>query len=87
MLSNLKRKTNDKMKANSKVKLFIVLAISLIALLLTVSVWQLVEIHKKQNELNAKQAEVERLADMLEYYKEHKDNQTSDGSEILEGEH
>lgn len=72
------------MKANSKVKLFIALAIALIAILLIVSVWQLTEINKKQKELNAKQVEVQRLTDMVNYYKEHKGNQTSDGNELIE---
>lgn len=72
------------MKANSKVKLFIALAIALIAILLIVSVWQLTEINKKQKELNAKQVEVQRLTDLVDYYKEHKGNQTSDGNKLIE---
>lgn len=72
------------MKANSKVKLFIALAIALIAILLIVSVWQLTEINKKQKELNAKQVEVQRLTDLVDYYKEHKGNQISDGNELIE---
>ena len=72
------------MKANSKVKLFIALAIALIAILLIVSVWQLTEINKKQKELNAKQVEVQRLTDLVDYYKEHKGNPTSDGNELIE---
>ncbi len=70
------------MKANSKVKMVISLAIILIVALFVISVFQLVAINKKQRELSAKQTEVERLTNMLEYYKEHKNNETGDGSDI-----
>lgn len=71
------------MKATSKVKWFISLAIAFIALLLVGSVWQLVAINKKQQIINAQQAEIERLNNMNKYYEDHdKNGSTSGGSEI-----
>ena len=71
------------MKANAKVKSIIALAILLIVCLLVVSVWQLVAINKKQNQLNAQQAEISRLNDKLKYYKDHIESGPSgDGSDI-----
>lgn len=71
------------MKANAKVKSIIALAILLIVCLLVVFVWQLVAINKKQNQLNAQQAEISRLNDKLKYYEDHIESGPSgDGSDI-----
>lgn len=76
------------MKANAKVKSIIALAILLIVCLLVVSIWQLVAINKKQNQLNAQQVEISRLNDKLKYYEDHnKTGPSGDGSNItVEGE-
>ena len=75
------------MKANSKVKLIVLLAISLVAILLICSVWQIVAINKKQKQIHQQQIEIERLTNMLEYLKKNNTTPTEGGSEILvEGE-
>lgn len=75
------------MKATSKVKLFISLAIVFIVILLAGSVWQLVAINKKQKIINAQQAEIERLTNMNKYYEEHEKNGSNPGgSEITQAE-
>ena len=71
------------MKANSKVKSIVFLAFMLIALLLVISIFQLVDINKKQKQLQAQQAEIERLSDLENYYKNHQPSQG--GSDIDAG--
>ena len=75
------------MKANSKVKLIVLLAVSLVAILLIISVWQIVAINKKQKQIYQQQIEIERLTNMLEYLKKNNTPPPEGGSEILvEGE-
>lgn len=59
------------MKANSKVKLVFSLAILLIVMFLVISIWQLVVINKKQQQIESQRQEISRLTDLNDYYKNH----------------
>lgn len=74
------------MKANSKVKLVFSLAILLIVMFLVISIWQLVVINKKQQQIESQRQEISRLTDLNDYYKNHT-NPSGDGKDLTtEGE-
>ena len=69
------------MKANSKVKLVFSLAILLIVMFLVISIWQLVVINKKQQQIESQRQEISRLTDLNDYYKNHT-APSGDGSDL-----
>ncbi len=66
-----------------RTKLFIILAVCIIALLLIISVAQIVSINNKERELNRQQTEIDRLTNELNYY-ENQSNANSNVEEDLE---
>ena len=74
------------MKANSKVKLVFSLAILLIVMFFVISIWQLVVINKKQQQIESQRQEISRLTDLNDYYKNHT-TPSGDGRDLTtEGE-
>lgn len=74
------------MKSNqSKIKLFIFLAITFILFLLVSSVALLVSISATQKTIKQQKAEIEKLENQIEYYKQ-LENQESPDYEITEEE-
>lgn len=69
------------MKINqAKVKLFVIVAVAIIALLLLVTLWQIFMINKTRNDINSQRARITELQNEIDYYKNN--NQTGGDVEI-----
>lgn len=66
------------MTQSKKAKLFIFLAISVIVILFIISIAQIVSLNNKERELQAQQAEIDRLNDALDYYDNQNQGSDSD---------
>jgi cell division protein FtsL len=74
------------MQANRKVKLIIVLAITLIAFLLISSISLLVSIFATQNKINEQNAEIEKLNNQIKYYEQIQNQEEPDFNIETDGE-
>ena len=74
------------MQANRKVKLIIVLAITLIAFLLISSISLLVSIFSTQNKINEQNAEIEKLNNQIKYYEQIQNQEEPDFNIETDGE-
>ncbi len=72
-------------KSTKQIKLFIFLAIALIALLLFISIVQIISINSKQQEIARQKAEIDRLNNELGYYQSNEDKNI-DNEIIIDGE-
>ena len=66
------------MSQTKKTKLFIFLAIAIIALLLIISIAQIVSINNKQREIDSQRLEIDRLNSELNYYENQKSDNIDD---------
>lgn len=66
------------MNQTKKTKLFIFLAIAIIALLLIISIAQIVSINSKQREIDNQRLEIDRLNNELNYYENQKTDNNDD---------
>ena len=66
------------MSQTKKTKLFIFLAIMIIALLLIISIAQIVSINSKQREIDSQRLEIDRLNNELNYYENQKTDNNDD---------
>ena len=66
------------MNQTKKTKLFIFLAIAIIALLLIISNAQIVSINSKQREIDSQRLEIDRLNNELNYYENQKTDNNDD---------
>ncbi len=66
------------MNQTKKTKLFIFLAIAIIALLLIISIAQIVSINSKQREIDSQRLEIDRLNNELNYYENQKTDNNDD---------
>ena len=66
------------MNQTKKTKLFIFLAIMIIALLLIISIAQIVSINSKQREIDNQRLEIDRLNNELNYYENQKTDNNDD---------
>lgn len=66
------------MNQTKKTKLFIFLAIMIIALLLIISIAQIVSINSKQREIDSQRLEIDRLNNELNYYENQKTDNNDD---------
>ncbi len=66
------------MNQTKKTKLFIFLAIAIIALLLIISIAQIVSINSKQREIDNQHLEIDRLNNELNYYENQKTDNNDD---------
>ncbi len=77
----------EKNQVSKKIKLVIILAISLVALFLIISIFQIVAIHNKKDRLKAQQEEINSLHNQREYYDNYINNDNKDDYyEITAGE-
>ena len=74
------------MQPNKKVKLIIVLAITLIAFLLISSIALLVSIFATQNKINEQNAEIEKLNNQIKYYEQIQNQEDPDFDINTDGE-
>ena len=74
------------MQPNKKVKLIIVLAITLIAFLLVSSIALLVSIFATQNKINEQNAEIEKLNNQIKYYEQIQNQEDPDFDINTDGE-
>lgn len=73
------------MEGNKKrAKLFTLGAIAIIALLLIVTIFQIVFINKKNDELERQRIELEQLENELNYYKNHQNDSDDEHYDIVE---
>ena len=66
------------MNQTKKTKLFIFLATAIIALLLIISIAQIVSINSKQREIDSQRLEIDRLNNELNYYENQKTDNNDD---------
>lgn len=66
------------MNQTKKTKLFIFLAIAIIALLLIISIAQIVSINSKQREIDSQRLEIDKLNNELNYYENQKTDNNDD---------